>query len=439
MIQLYYISGHICYDCIPELIQQACSQNNVKWRDLIRDFKKIKISHNLFNMKFNDDVHILHKNMVYNNLGFVNRIKYHMKRNKKRKIFKMNELYQSKLSNIHNKKGEQHIKDVYDDCINDNDGIKGSSVGNIVNNFLKYNIKMNYNQCILICCGMIRRNITKNNRKKMKNKGNKHHVPLCFDVSLISNRYKYKFDNYGKSLFKDVMFNIMLFVAPLISCKRLKKFDKMDKCHGIKSFNFVTNIINVTISQYINFYSFDEFCIICPLLFNTMRRFEFKILAEWYGISFYEIGLYVSKGIISSFDKNFIELMCLIANYTSITFKLRNKKYVYIKRNKEYKVYNDWRKCVEDRNLKNIDEDDFWKCVQNNKTEVIIGFELLKKNKYRTRKYYIDKKIFDSRKYHIQLAKIVICKAKEKENMNNMKDIICKMLDIAVNKYTIIS
>ena len=166
-----------------------------------------------------------------------------------------------------------------------------------------------------------------------------------------------------------------------------------------------------------------------------MRRFEFKILTFYYDISFYGTGWYASKEAISRLEYNFIDLMSLIANYTKIIFKLRNGKYIYIKRNEKYEIYRNWIECFKDIAIECNNEDDFWKSNENNisnngftSTQMIISFKNLKKYKCKTRKYHIDKNIFGLKKYHVELVNIIICEKKLIDNTKDMRHTICRML-----------
>lgn len=276
----------------------------------------------------------------------------------------------------------------------------------MIGNFIKENIKLHHEQHVKLICNFMRNNISPSIRKKMRKqtKDNHMNVSLCCDA--LPDKYKYKCDKHNKySVFHDIYLNIFHFLKPAIS-KRKKH--KTNQSHGKQSrYEQMKNLL----MPYINFYEFDSFCIICPLLFNTMRHFQFEVAQINSEDCNFVHAAYIHGGTPQVIT-NFADLILFLTQYTHIIITLQNGKCIYIDRNKEYMIYPTEKDFFDDKGNRYNDANNFWLCDINDGTgsnmQMIFSFEAIKLTKYKCRKYYIDENIFGSKDYYIDMAKVYV-------------------------------
>lgn len=300
----------------------------------------------------------------------------------------------------------------------------------MIGNFIKENIKLHHDQYVKLICNIMRKYISKPNRNKMRKQTKDNHMNIALCCDALPDKYKYKCDKYNKySVFYNIYINIFYYLKPAIS-KRKKH--KSNQSHGKTSrYDSMKNVL----MSYINFYDFDSFCIICPLLFNTMRHFQFEIAQINSEDCNLIHELYNQRGTPRVIT-DFADLILFLTQYTHIIISLQNGKCIYIDRNKEYMIYPTEEDFFNDKGNQYNDASNFWMCDINDGTgsniQMIFSFEAIKLTKYKCRKYYIDKNIFGSKDYYMNTVKVYIY---DKQASQRIKQIMLSKIYKIWNKW----
>lgn len=336
-----------------------------------------------------------------------------IRKHKKMGIFSIEGLYDDKPNCCEEGKNEAKVEAQKEHLIDISEEHNNRHV--MIANFIKENIKRNHDDYVKIICNVMRNNMSRKTRQQMRRqtKNKEMRIPLCCDS--LPNRYKYKCGKYNKySLFHDIYLNIFYFLVPAISKRQRMKNRKNHKSR----YEPMKNIF----MPYINFYEFDSFLIISPLLFNTMRYFHF-----WCHISSKDSilvhGPYHDGGtpqVITAFS----DFISCLTQYTHIIICLQNGKVIYIERNKKYKIHATEKEFFNDAENPYHDCKDFWTTNTDDATQsdmqMIFSFESVKLTKFECRKYYIDKNIFGCEDYYIDIAKVYIYDRQAFERIREM-------------------